>query len=311
MAAFDFIRRGAGLATERERQIVREEISAITRQNTPSARLAMTFADMVTGQGGQRPTTDGMIRIMVPELAHDARPLPKDVDHRRLVIAKAVMKTVDRHLEHGSDSHLGPDIGRAVRTEAVRNLHAVSIMSGSLERTLERRSDQHGKEVAAYLAYGDAVERQHQAHVKAIPSKGELPRTIERIRANGIGREVPAGGQELADWVDKGLRTERAMARSGMMPPENIVKAAHSVMRNAPVETLSREPRARPDFSRPIPVDISQRRSEIAQWHTAPGRTTPIAAMDRTETERATQTASPQKGVTIQAALATSRSNAM
>lgn len=313
MAAMDFLRRGLGVPTEDDRQKARDELKAMSLKHTPGERLAVAMADLAVGSrpGERKPLPDGLVRIMLPELANDARPLPQDHDQRRLAIARAVVRTVDRHLEQGSDSGLGKDLGRAVRLEAVRNTHAPGVMVGSLEDTLAKRTERQGMEVASFLSHGDAVERQHAVHIKAIPQRGEVHKTVERLR--GViptTQRVPPSGPELGAWVDKGLRIERAMARAGLMEPQAIVRSAHAVMREAPVETLSREPRARPDFSAPKPTTPEARRDAITRWMTAPGRTTPVAATQEARQD-AERDVVPARNPAMQAAMAASQGRAM
>jgi hypothetical protein len=310
----DSVRRAFGYTTEEDRKAAASTMRDMSLHPTPANRLAVEVADVLVGRhpGERRPLPDGLVRLMVPELSHEARPLPTDHDVRRLTIAEAVVRTVDRHLDHGSDAGVGRELGRAVRREAVRNMRGPSVMAGSLDNALRERTERHGMEVAAFMAYGDAVEKQHVRHVQDLPRRGEVGKTVERLRELPAfrGAKVPERGPELGSWVDRGLRVERAMARSGIMAPEQVVRSAHAVMRDAPVETLSLEPRARPNFEAAEKIEGPARRTAVEQWLTSPQNTVPPAAVRGSPGPERTPDLQPLSP-SMQASLAASRGRGM
>lgn len=294
MPIIDDMRRAFGIRTMEDRDAVARGHEAMERDHTPAGRLARDIAYAAVpreGEAGRRPLPDGLVKVMLPELAHDPRPLPRDPEVRRLQIAEAASRMIDRHVQYGSDQRLGPELGRAVREDAVRRTGASDVIAVPMDGVLDGRSQKGGRKVAAYLAHGQKVEEHHRRLVRSLPERGAVPDTVARLASirEMHPERAPASGPALGAWVDAGLRTERAMARAGLLTPDRIVAAASQTMRNTPeavVGTLAAEPRARPDFDAARRLDPSARREAVQGWMTTSERPTPNAAAREAPTVR-------------------------
>lgn len=284
MQIIDDMRHFFGIRTQQDRDAVARGLEALERDMTPAGRLARDVAyAAVPTEAGRRPLPDGLVRMMLPEIPNDARPLPRDPDVRRLQIAEAAARTIEKHLAQGYEQWLGPELGRAVRQESVTRSLGAGMTAQPLDKVLENRSERLGLSVAAYLAHGAKVEAHHKDMVREIPARGMVSKTVDRLR--GIGEmhpdRAPESGPALGAWVDRGLRTERAMARAGLLAPKRIIAAADATMgatAEGRVAALAAEPRARPDFQATQTMQPAARRDLVRSWMTSAERPTPTAA---------------------------------
>lgn len=268
MPLADDIRRRLGIAPQRDRDDAAAYMTELSHRHDAPSRLARDMAEaMVPRDPSRRPDPDGMVRLALPSLQDDARPLPKDPEMRRRFIAQATMSVAVRQMETGSDEGLVPTLGRAAREDAVRHVPVHVARTRGIERTLAEAARTSARTVAAYLSDGSPIREHMATHLLDVPKRGETPRTLERLRdvREFHPRRQPAGGAELRDWVRDGLDAERTAARAGLIEPARVVRIAAAVMQGADVERLSTYPRARPDYEATGRMDREERAAAFSK----------------------------------------------
>lgn len=262
MSIADDLRNRIGFTRRDDRGEAQAFMQELSRRIDPEARLAAGLAQaLVPTDRGRRADPDGLVRLAVPDLKNDPRPLPTDPDMRRRHIATAVLASAERHVRDGSDEGLVPELGRAARRETVRGLTLGDVRRSGIDAALKDRGETKARTVAAYLSNGTPIQEHMGKLLEEIPKRGETPRTLERLRDNREFHSArqPAGGPDLKTWVRQGLDAERAAARAGLLAPAPIVRIAEETMKGADVERLSTLGRARPDFVAAAELDPAGR----------------------------------------------------
>jgi len=268
MAIVDKLKARIGFAGRDERAQAQAFMQELSRSGTPEARLATGMAEaLVPSDRGRRPDPDGMVRLAIPDLVRDPRPLPRDPDMRRMHIASAVLVSAERHVAEGSDEGLVPELGRAARQESVLRLSLGDVRRNGIDKALAQRSETRARTVAAYLSDGAPVEEHMRRLLDEIPKRGETPATLERLRENREFHPTrqPESGPPLKAWVHEGLRSERAAARAGLVEPVRIVRIAEQTMKGADIERMSTYGRARPDFEAARGMDPAARQRTFVE----------------------------------------------
>jgi hypothetical protein len=294
MAIMEDLKARIGFARRDERDQAQAFMQELSRSAAPEARLAVGMAEaLVPSDHGRRHDPDGMVRLAVPDLMRDPRPLPKDPDTRRMHIASAVLASAERHVRDGSDEGLVPELGRAARLESVLHLSLGDVRRNGIDKALAQRSETRARTVAAYLSDGAPVEQHMRKLLDEIPRRGETPATLQRLRENREfhQKRQPDSGPPLKAWVHEGLTAERAAARAGLIEPARIVRIAEQTMKGADIERLSTYGRARPDFEAARVMDQATRQRTFAeagrQMQAAASQTAPPAvAAGRTPPDR-------------------------
>jgi len=267
MAIVEDLKARIGFARRDERAQAQAFMQELSRGSTPESRLAVGMAEaMVPSDRGRRPDPDGLVRLAVPDLMRDPRPIPSDPDVRRMHIASAVLVSAERHVSEGSDEGLMPELGRAARRESLARLTLGDVRRNGIDAALTQRSETRARTVAAYLSDGAPVEEHMRKLLDEIPKRGETVCTLERLRDNREFHPTrqPPNGPALKAWVHEGLAAERAAARAGLIEPARIVRIAQQTMKGADVERLSTYGRARPDFETARTMDPVMRQKAFA-----------------------------------------------
>jgi len=285
MPFVDDIRRRIGMTAQRDRDDAKTYMTELSYRHDAASRLAYGVAEaMVPRDPSRTPDPDGMVRLALPSLQDDARPLPRDPDLRRQYIARATMSVARAQIEKGSDEGLVPALGRAAREEAVRHVPVHVARVRGIERTLVEAARGSARTVAAYLSDGKPIQNHMARHLLDVPKRGETPRTLERLRdvREFHPRRQPASGPDLRDWVRDGLDAERTAARAGLIEPSRVVRIAASVMQEADVERLSTHPRARPDYGATSGMDGEGRAAAFLKERERMRASTPEALREPT-----------------------------
>lgn len=278
----------------------------LAKRADPEAKLASSLAEeLVPSDPKRRADPDGLLRLALPALMHQAAPLPVDRDARREFVARTILDSIGRHMRDGPDEGLNPPLGDAARREGVRSVTLRDVRTRGLDASLADRGRDAARVTAAYLADGPEVGKHLDAHLVSIPQRGETLRTLERlrdIREFHTSRQPPSG-PDLRAWVRKGLDVERAASRAGLIDPDRIVGIAKRTMRDADVERLSTLPRSRPDFQSARGMDGAARQRTFAESLRTMGSVAASAAI----ADRPMPT--PARQAAIQAHLARSHPN--
>lgn len=310
MPIVEDLRARIGFARRDGRGEAQAFMTELSRSQTPESRLALGMANaMVPADAGRRPDPDGLVRLAVPDMMRDPRPLPKDPDMRRMHIATAVLASAERHVRDGSDEGLVPELGRAARRETVGRLTLGDVRRNGLDRALAERSETRARTVAAYLSDGAPVEQHMRKLLDEIPKRGETMGTLERLRENREFHSTrqPPNGPPLKAWVHEGLTAERAAARAGLIEPTRIVRIAEQTMKGADVERLSTYGRARPDFEAARSMDAGTRQRTFAEA----SRSMRASVADPSPAPVAPTRQMPDRQAALQAQVARMRQNQM
>lgn len=268
MAILKDLKTRFGIGRQDERFQAQAFMQELSRQTTPEARLAAGMAEaLVPSERGRRADPDGLVRLAVPDLMKDPRPLPTDPQVRRMHIASAVLALAERHVSCGPDEGLVPELGRAARRETIAQLTLGDVRRRGIDKALAQRSETCARTVAAYLSDGPEIERHMRGLLDEIPRRGETMATLERLRENREFHQAPqpSNGPPLKAWVHEGLKAERAAARAGLIEPARIVRIAGRTMKGADIERLSTYGRARPDFESARKMDPAMRQQAFVE----------------------------------------------
>lgn len=205
----DGLRRATGRPTDEEIEEARRIRAQATISPRSDQRLAAMFADAYVSQ----PDAE----------AHRAfqgttpKSLPRDPDLRWVAIGKAAIDTIHRHVDHGSDHHLSPEIARQARLAALGDIAEIPTKR-QLAYVLHDQTKARSDEIRNYLGTGPEVDAARNRHASL---EGRDPAELERRMAEArLGLVAPKDivFEARAFAADGGLPADQFKGRGVVMP---------------------------------------------------------------------------------------------